>query len=138
MKGAKLTSTTVLDIPETTIEALQRNKQILIITAGAMPGARQLLDELAHRATDAGLDFEQIRSAGRLQLRVRYAGGSVRVQTHRQAALYAGLRGLSLDLVLHGDDVLLPEILPALLSRQGLAVNYLTGAVAGPAAGQLP
>lgn len=131
MKGTTL-NTAVLDIPEVTITALQRKQQILVITETKTEGALQLLAEIEILAREAGLDHEITRSRGLQRLRVRECGGSVQILTRRQATQYGALRGQSADLVLYGDDELLPEILPVLLVRRGLAVNYLDGSTIHP------
>lgn len=131
MKG--LTMQLVMDVPQQALQSLQRGQQSLVIVNDTYAGARRMLKDLGALADAAGLETEAHTTLNSLQLRVRHGGGSVRIVSLRQATTHGALRGMSVDLVLHPDDALLPEIIPTLLTRQGLAVNYVTGTGAGPA-----
>lgn len=132
MKG--LTMQLVMDVPQQALQSLQRGQQSLVIVNDTHAGARRLLSDLGALAGAARLEHQTHTAAGRLQL--RSGAGTVHVVSLRQATTHGALRGMLLDLVLHPDDKLLPEILPTICTRiNGLAVNYVTGTAAGPAAG---
>lgn len=118
-----------LDVSEHALQGLKQNRQILVIVPGTVFAALGTLEQLQAYALAEGIPVTVRKSNGNLQVRRADTDGSVRVLTERQIS-YGQLRGLSLDLVMHGDDKLLPEILPALIVRQGIAVNYMSGAAA--------
>lgn len=129
MKG----TTAPMNVSETVLQALKRNQQILVIVPGSVHAARGVLEQAEHAAGLEGLPLTTRKANGALELERPDGAGRARFMSVRQAGSYGGLRGLSLDLVLHPEQKLLPEILPTLAVRRGLAVNYFSDEAAGPA-----
>lgn len=129
-------SMTTVDVTEAALAGLQRNQSVLVITDGPARLGRQQLDELAEAAKAAGVPCRLQVSTGRLCLSRTDGPGRVDFMSARQAGSYGGLRGQNAHLVLHAGPALLPDILPCLLTVNGVAVDYTSGTVAGPGAAQ--
>lgn len=121
-----------LNLPETILQALQRNQQALVIVPTPARNARSAVADLAELPAAEALDLRVRDTRGILEVSPYAGRGRARFLTEQQISLGAQ-RGLSVDLLLFANDKHLPELLPCLLVRRGLAVNYHTGEALGPA-----